>query len=95
MFDKYLVFEYKVYFFFCNLYVFFVELLFIYFIYYIGDDGYVSDIEILVVWNNEYVKIDWDCVKFQKMWEQQVLSCEVKNLDVFQFLLDSVVWDEF
>lgn len=51
---------------------------------YTGDDGYVSDTETSVVWNNEHVKTDWDRAKSQKMREQQALSREAKNIDVLQ-----------
>uniref|UniRef100_A0A452QB93 procollagen galactosyltransferase n=1 Tax=Ursus americanus TaxID=9643 RepID=A0A452QB93_URSAM len=71
-----------------------VEPLLVYPTHYTGDDGYVSDTETSVVWNNEHVKTDWDRAKSQKMREQQALSREAKNSDVLQSPLDSAARDE-
>ncbi|KAI4583712.1 hypothetical protein R6Z07F_006402 [Ovis aries] len=94
MFDKHPVSEYKVHFSPRDLRAFSVEPLLIYPTHYTGDDGYVSDTETSVVWNNEHVKTDWDRAKSQKMREQQALSREAKNSDVLQSPLDSAARDE-
>ncbi|XP_064137019.1 procollagen galactosyltransferase 1 isoform X2 [Loxodonta africana] len=94
MFDKHPVSEYKAHFSPRNLRAFSVEPLLIYPTHYTGDDGYVSDTETSVVWNNEHVKTDWDRAKSQKMREQQALSREAKNSDVLQSPLDSAARDE-
>lgn len=86
--------EYKSHFSPRNLRAFSVEPLLIYPTHYTGDDGYVSDTETSVVWNNEQVKTDWDRAKSQKMREQQALSREAKNSDVLQSPLDSTARDE-
>nr|XP_021524855.1 LOW QUALITY PROTEIN: procollagen galactosyltransferase 1 [Aotus nancymaae] len=94
MFDKHPVSEYKAHFSLRNLHAFSVEPLLVYPTHYTGDDGYVSDTETSVVWNNEQVKTDWDRAKSQKMREQQALSREAKNSDVLQSPLDSAARDE-
>ncbi|XP_032123812.1 procollagen galactosyltransferase 1 [Sapajus apella] len=94
MFDKHPVSEYKAHFSLRNLLAFSVEPLLVYPTHYTGDDGYVSDTETSVVWNNEQVKTDWDRAKSQKMREQQALSREAKNSDVLQSPLDSAARDE-
>ncbi|XP_003817838.4 procollagen galactosyltransferase 1 isoform X1 [Pan paniscus] len=94
MFDKHPVSEYKAHFSLRNLHAFSVEPLLIYPTHYTGDDGYVSDTETSVVWNDEHVKTDWDRAKSQKMREQQALSREAKNSDVLQSPLDSAARDE-
>ncbi|XP_032171180.1 procollagen galactosyltransferase 1 [Mustela erminea] len=94
MFDKHPVSEYKAHFSPRNLRAFSVEPLLVYPTHYTGDDGYVSDTETSVVWNNEHVKTDWDRAKSQKMREQQALSREAKNSDVLQSPLDSAARDE-
>lgn len=86
--------EYKSHFSPRNLRAFSVEPLLVYPTHYTGDDGYVSDTETSVVWNNEQVKTDWDRAKSQKMREQQALSHEAKNSDVLQSPLDSAARDE-
>ncbi|XP_064454074.1 procollagen galactosyltransferase 1 isoform X3 [Mirounga angustirostris] len=94
MFDKHPVSEYKAHFSPRNLRAFSVEPLLVYPTHYTGDDGYVSDTETSVVWNNEHVKTDWDRAKSQKMREQQALSREAENSDVLQSPLDSAARDE-
>uniref|UniRef100_A0A9L0T848 Collagen beta(1-O)galactosyltransferase 1 n=1 Tax=Equus caballus TaxID=9796 RepID=A0A9L0T848_HORSE len=94
MFDKHPVSEYKSHFSPRNLHAFSVEPLLVYPTHYTGDDGYVSDTETSVVWDNEHVKTDWDRAKSQKMREQQALSREAKNSDVLQSPLDSAARDE-
>lgn len=86
--------EYKTHFSPRNLRAFSVEPLLVFPTHYTGDDGYVSDTETSVVWNNEHVKTDWDRAKSQKMREQQALSREAKNSDVLQSPLDSAARDE-
>uniref|UniRef100_A0A9L0JFM8 Uncharacterized protein n=1 Tax=Equus asinus TaxID=9793 RepID=A0A9L0JFM8_EQUAS len=86
--------EYKSHFSPCNLHAFSVEPLLVYPTHYTGDDGYVSDTETSVVWDNEHVKTDWDRAKSQKMQEQQALSREAKNSDVLQSPLDSAAHNE-
>lgn len=86
--------EYKAHFSPRNLRAFSVEPLLVFPTHYTGDDGYVSDTETSVVWNNEHVKTDWDRAKSQKMREQQALSREAKNSDVLQSPLDSAARDE-
>lgn len=86
--------EYKAHFSPRDLRAFSVEPLLVYPTHYTGDDGYVSDTETSVVWNNEHVKTDWDRAKSQKMREQQALSREAKNSDVLQSPLDSTARDE-
>lgn len=86
--------EYKAHFLPRDLRAFSVEPLLIYPTHYTGDDGYVSDTETSVVWNNEQVKTDWDRAKSQKMRQQQALSREAKNSDVLQSPLDSAARDE-
>lgn len=86
--------EYKAHFSPRNLLAFSVEPLLVFPTHYTGDDGYVSDTETSVVWNNEHVKTDWDRAKSQKMREQQALSREAKNSDVLQSPLDSAARDE-
>lgn len=86
--------EYKAHFSPRNLFAFSVEPLLVFPTHYTGDDGYVSDTETSVVWNNEHVKTDWDRAKSQKMREQQALSREAKNSDVLQSPLDSAARDE-
>ncbi|XP_057565320.1 procollagen galactosyltransferase 1 isoform X2 [Hippopotamus amphibius kiboko] len=94
MFDKHPVSEYKAHFSPRDLRAFSVEPLLVFPTHYTGDDGYVSDTETSVVWNNEHVKTDWDRAKSQKMREQQALSREAKNSDVLQSPLDSTARDE-
>ncbi|EHB05373.1 Glycosyltransferase 25 family member 1, partial [Heterocephalus glaber] len=94
MFDKHPVSEYRAHFSPRDLRAFSVEPLLIYPTHYTGDDGYVSDTETSVVWNNERVKTDWDRAKSQKMRRQQALSREAENADVLQSPLDSAARDE-
>ena len=77
-----------------NLLAFSVEPLLVYPTHYTGDDGYISDTETSVVWDNEEIKTDWDRAKSQKMKEQQELRREAKNSDVLQSPLDSTARDE-
>lgn len=77
-----------------NLLAFSVEPLLVYPTHYTGDDGYISDTETSVVWNDEKIKTDWDRAKSQKMKEQQELRNEAKNSDVLQSPLDSTARDE-
>ncbi|KAJ7317595.1 hypothetical protein JRQ81_003757 [Phrynocephalus forsythii] len=94
MFDKHPVSEYMEHFNNRNLLAFSAEPLLVYPTHYTGDDGYISDTETSVVWNNENVKTDWDRAKSQKMKEQQELSSEARNTDVLQSPLDSTARDE-
>ncbi|KAF7243946.1 Procollagen galactosyltransferase 1 [Varanus komodoensis] len=94
MFNKHPVSEYMEHFENRNLLAFSVEPLLVYPTHYTGDDGYISDTETSVVWNNENIKTDWDRAKSQKMKEQQELSNEAKNTDVLQSPLDSTARDE-
>uniref|UniRef100_A0ACB8ENC1 Procollagen galactosyltransferase 1 n=1 Tax=Sphaerodactylus townsendi TaxID=933632 RepID=A0ACB8ENC1_9SAUR len=94
MFDKHPVTEYMEHFENRNLLAFSVEPLLVYPTHYTGDDGYISDTETSVVWNNEKIKTDWDRAKSQKMKEQQELSNKAKNSDVLQSPLDSTARDE-
>jgi collagen beta-1,O-galactosyltransferase len=71
-----------------------VEPLLVFPTHYTGDDGYVSDTETSVVWNDERVKTDWDRAKSHKMRRQQALSREAENADVLQSPLDSAARDE-
>ncbi|ETE70994.1 Procollagen galactosyltransferase 1, partial [Ophiophagus hannah] len=94
MFNKHPVTEYMEHFDNRNLLAFSVEPLLVYPTHYTGDDGYVSDTETSVVWNNENVKTDWDRAKSQKMKEQQELRNEARNSDVLQSSLDRTARDE-
>ncbi|XP_053224862.1 procollagen galactosyltransferase 1 isoform X2 [Podarcis raffonei] len=94
MFDKHPVSEYMEHFENRNLLAFSVEPLLVFPTHYTGDDGYISDTETSVVWNNENIKTDWDRAKSQKMKEQQELSSEAKNSNVLQSPLDSTARDE-
>nr|XP_013817347.1 PREDICTED: procollagen galactosyltransferase 1 [Apteryx mantelli mantelli] len=94
MFDKHPVSDYMKHFENRNLLAFSVEPLLVYPTHYTGDDGYISDTETSVVWNNEKIKTDWDRAKSQKMKEQQELRNEAKNSDVLQSPLDSTARDE-
>ncbi|XP_028576969.1 procollagen galactosyltransferase 1 isoform X2 [Podarcis muralis] len=94
MFDKHPVSEYMEHFENRNLLAFSVEPLLVFPTHYTGDDGYISDTETSVVWNNEKIKTDWDRAKSQKMKEQQELSSEAKNSNVLQSPLDSTARDE-
>ncbi|KAH0628959.1 hypothetical protein JD844_010627 [Phrynosoma platyrhinos] len=94
MFDKHPVSEYMEHFENRNLLAFSVEPLLVYPTHYTGDDGYISDTETSVVWDNENIKTDWDRAKSQKMKEQQELSSEARNTDVLQSPLDSTARDE-
>uniref|UniRef100_A0A8D0GP90 procollagen galactosyltransferase n=1 Tax=Sphenodon punctatus TaxID=8508 RepID=A0A8D0GP90_SPHPU len=77
-----------------ELLAFSAEPLLVYPTHYTGDEGYVSDTETSVVWNNERIRTDWDRAKSQKMKEQQALRSEAKNTDVLQSPLDSTSRDE-
>ncbi|XP_049643660.1 procollagen galactosyltransferase 1 [Suncus etruscus] len=94
MFDKHPVSEYKSHFSPRDLRAFSAEPLLVYPTHYTGDDGYVSDTETSVVWNDERVKTDWDRAKSQKMRQQQALSRKAKNSDVLRSPLDSAGRDE-
>uniref|UniRef100_A0A8C3LUA4 procollagen galactosyltransferase n=1 Tax=Chrysolophus pictus TaxID=9089 RepID=A0A8C3LUA4_CHRPC len=94
MFNKHPVFDYMKHFKNRNLLAFSVEPLLVYPTHYTGDDGYISDTETSVVWDNEKIKTDWDRAKSQKMKEQQELRREAKNSDVLQSPLDSTARDE-
>uniref|UniRef100_H9GNH6 procollagen galactosyltransferase n=1 Tax=Anolis carolinensis TaxID=28377 RepID=H9GNH6_ANOCA len=94
MFDKHPVSDYMEHFENRNLLAFSVEPLLVYPTHYTGDDGYISDTETSVVWDNENIKTDWDRAKSQKMKEQQELSSEARNTDVLQSPLDSAARDE-
>lgn len=61
---------------------------------YTGEEGYVSDTETSVVWDDEATLTDWDRAKSQKMKEQQELRREAQNSDVLQSPLDSAARDE-
>lgn len=86
--------EYKSHFSPRDLLAFSAEPLLVYPTHYTGDDGYVSDTETSVVWNDERVKTDWDRAKSQKMRQQQALSRRAKNSDVLRSPLDSAGRDE-
>uniref|UniRef100_A0A8V1AAQ8 procollagen galactosyltransferase n=1 Tax=Gallus gallus TaxID=9031 RepID=A0A8V1AAQ8_CHICK len=94
MFNKHPVSDYMKHFKTRNLLAFSVEPLLVYPTHYTGDDGYISDTETSVVWDNEKIKTDWDRAKSQKMKEQQELRREAKNSDVLQSPLDSTARDE-
>ncbi|KAK4805925.1 hypothetical protein QYF61_021489 [Mycteria americana] len=61
---------------------------------YTGEEGYISDTETSVVWDDEATVTDWDRAKSQKMREQQELRREAQNSDVLQSPLDSAARDE-
>uniref|UniRef100_A0A8C2Y5F3 Procollagen galactosyltransferase 1-like n=2 Tax=Coturnix japonica TaxID=93934 RepID=A0A8C2Y5F3_COTJA len=94
MFDKHPVSDYTKHFHPRDLVAFSVEPLLVYPTHYTGDDGYVSDTETSVVWDNEAIKTDWDRAKSHKMKEQQRLKREAQNSDVLQSPLDSTARDE-
>lgn len=94
MFNKHPVTKYMEHFEVRDLKAFSVEPLLVYPTHYTGDEGYISDTETSVVWNNETLKTDWDRAKSQKTQEQQELRSEAKNSDVIQSPLDSAARDE-
>ncbi|KAM8793865.1 procollagen galactosyltransferase 1 [Eudromia elegans] len=94
MFDKHPVSDYMKHFERRDLVAFSAEPLLVYPTHYTGDEGYVSDTETSVLWNDERIKTDWDRAKSQKMKEQQELRSEARNSGVLRSPLDSSARDE-
>lgn len=72
-----------------DLRAFSAEPLLVYPTHYTGDQGYISDTETSVVWDNEALKTDWDRAKSRKTQEQGELSFEAQNSDVLQSELEN------
>ncbi|KAF0037660.1 hypothetical protein F2P81_010534 [Scophthalmus maximus] len=89
MYDKHPVSEYMDHFERRDLRAFSAEPLLVYPTHYTGDQGYISDTETSVVWDNEKVKTDWDRAKSRKTQEQEELSFEAQNSDVLQSELEN------
>ncbi|TNN63076.1 Procollagen galactosyltransferase 1 [Liparis tanakae] len=89
MFDKHPVSEYMDHFESRDLRAFSAEPLLVYPTHYTGDQGYISDTETSVVWDNETVETDWDRAKSRKTQEQGELSFEAQNSDVLQSELEN------
>uniref|UniRef100_A0A672I0X4 procollagen galactosyltransferase n=1 Tax=Salarias fasciatus TaxID=181472 RepID=A0A672I0X4_SALFA len=89
MYDKHPVSEYMDHFQRRDLRAFSAEPLLVYPTHYTGDDGYISDTETSVVWDNETVKTDWDRAKSRKTQEQGELSFQAQNSDVLQSELEN------
>uniref|UniRef100_A0A8C0HNF3 procollagen galactosyltransferase n=1 Tax=Buteo japonicus TaxID=224669 RepID=A0A8C0HNF3_9AVES len=94
MFDKHPLADYTKHFTKRDLVAFSAEPLLVFPTHYTGEEGYVSDTETSVVWDDEATLTDWDRAKSQKMKEQQELRREAQNSDVLQSPLDSTARDE-
>uniref|UniRef100_A0A8B9N0Q2 procollagen galactosyltransferase n=1 Tax=Accipiter nisus TaxID=211598 RepID=A0A8B9N0Q2_9AVES len=94
MFDKHPLADYTKHFTKRDLVAFSAEPLLVFPTHYTGEEGYVSDTETSVVWDDEATLTDWDRAKSQKMKEQQELRREAQNSDVLQSPLDSAARDE-
>uniref|UniRef100_A0A8P4G5V5 procollagen galactosyltransferase n=1 Tax=Dicentrarchus labrax TaxID=13489 RepID=A0A8P4G5V5_DICLA len=89
MYNKHPVSEYMDHFESRDLHAFSAEPLLVYPTHYTGDEGYISDTETSVVWDNETVRTDWDRAKSRKTQEQGELSFEAQNSDVLQSELEN------
>ncbi|KAM8878717.1 procollagen galactosyltransferase 1-like isoform 1-T1 [Spinachia spinachia] len=89
MYNKHPVSEYMDHFEVRDLRAFSAEPLLVFPTHYTGDQGYISDTETSVVWDNETVKTDWDRAKSRKTQEQGELSFEAQNSDVLQSELEN------
>ncbi|KAM9514123.1 procollagen galactosyltransferase 1 isoform 2-T2 [Guaruba guarouba] len=94
MFDKHPLTEYTKHFPKRDLVAFSAEPLLVFPTHYTGEDGYVSDTETSVLWDDEATATDWDRSRSQKMREQPELRREARNSDVLQSPLTSAARDE-
>ncbi|KAG9488701.1 procollagen galactosyltransferase 1 [Eleutherodactylus coqui] len=77
-----------------NLHAFSVEPLLIYPTHYTGDEGYISDTETSVLWNNVTETTDWDRAKSRKTQQQEKLRSEARNTPSLRSPFDSAARDE-
>ncbi|XP_076004252.1 procollagen galactosyltransferase 1 [Genypterus blacodes] len=89
MYDKHPVSDYMSHFERRDLHAFSAEPLLVYPTHYTGDQGYISDTETSVVWDNETVRTDWDRARSRKTQEQEELSFKAQNSDVLQSELEN------
>ncbi|XP_014795684.1 PREDICTED: procollagen galactosyltransferase 1 [Calidris pugnax] len=94
MFNKHPLSDYTRHFPRRDLVAFSAEPLLVFPTHYTGDEGYVSDTETSVVWDDEATATDWDRARSRKMREQEELRREAQNSDVLQSPLDRAARDE-
>ncbi|XP_054039405.1 procollagen galactosyltransferase 1 isoform X4 [Rissa tridactyla] len=94
MFDKHPLADYSRHFPRRDLAAFSAEPLLVFPTHYTGEEGYVSDTETSVLWDDAATATDWDRARSHKMREQEQLRREAQNSDVLQSPLDSAARDE-
>ncbi|KAG8574408.1 hypothetical protein GDO81_009168 [Engystomops pustulosus] len=94
MYDKHPISDYSSAFSPRNLRAFSVEPLLIYPTHYTGDEGYVSDTETSVLWDNVKQPTDWDRAKSRKTQQQEKLRSEAINTPSLRSPFDSAARDE-
>lgn len=94
MYDKHPVTEYSSQFSSRNLRSFSVEPLLLYPTHYTGDEGYVSDTETSVLWDNVTETTDWDRAKSQKTQQQEKLRGKALNTPSLRSPFDSAAREE-
>ncbi|XP_040202283.1 procollagen galactosyltransferase 1 [Rana temporaria] len=94
MYDKHPVSDYSSFFSPRDLQAFSVEPLLLYPTHYTGDEGYVSDTETSVLWDNVTETTDWDRAKSQKTQQQEKLRSEAINTPSLRSPFDSAARDE-
>ncbi|MEE6509671.1 hypothetical protein FKM82_027272 [Ascaphus truei] len=94
MYDKHPISDYSSLFSPRDLRAFSVEPLLLYPSHYTGDDGYISDTETSVLWDNDAQTTDWDRAKSQKTQQQQELRSEARNTPALRSPLDNAAREE-
>ncbi|KAM4039394.1 procollagen galactosyltransferase 1 [Anomaloglossus baeobatrachus] len=94
MYDKHPIEDYSSQFPSRNLRAFSVEPLLIYPTHYTGDEGYISDTETSVLWDNVTQITDWDRAKSRKTQQQEKLRSEALNTPSLRSPFDSAARDE-
>ncbi|XP_073509932.1 procollagen galactosyltransferase 1 [Phyllobates terribilis] len=94
MYDKHPIDDYSSQFSSRNLRAFSVEPLLIYPTHYTGDEGYISDTETSVLWDNVTEITDWDRAKSRKTQQQEKLRSEALNTPSLRSPFDSAARDE-
>ncbi|KAG8455283.1 hypothetical protein GDO86_001471 [Hymenochirus boettgeri] len=94
MYDKHPIDEYSSHFSPRDLRAFSVEPLLLYPTHYTGDEGYISDTETSVVWDNVAQSTDWDRAKSLKTKQQEKLRTEAINTPSLGSQFDNAARDE-
>ncbi|NP_001096660.1 procollagen galactosyltransferase 1-A precursor [Xenopus laevis] len=94
MYDKHPISDYSSHFSPRDLLAFSVEPLLLYPTHYTGDEGYISDTETSVLWDNLTEPTDWDRAKSRKTQQQEKLRSEALNSPSLGSPFDNTARDE-